>query len=788
VISKEGSCFLNIDLIAFVMKLKLLSLVLCLFTVACSTLAPEVNLDIQGNSWQLLGQAVDIDIAQNSIGSYNAINNLGNPLVGWSEYDGFSWNVYVKRWDGSKWVKLGNFLDNHTNQDAFVSGLDLDTSGNPIVSWIEYDGATTNIYVKRWQNNQWAQLGDYLDSSLNSIPTSPDLVVNSSGNPLVAWSEYDPASSSNNIYVKEWSNGQWEPLGSYLDKTKSNDANLPHIALDSNNRPFVSWQECFSGTAGNCANHNVYVKRWDGNNWISLGNTVDTNPDNSAYGNSLAIDLDGNPIVSWDEYDSANKRHIYVKRWETNKWTKVGNTYLDSSNSEDAISPRIIVDSTNTPLVAWAQYDGEASNTYTYSIYVKRWDRTRWAPLSMTPYLDVNSHLNALNPSLATNTAGELVVSWHESDSNANFGNNIYVKKYTANLWEPVGNTVDAFVNQSAIRSQVARKTNNLPVVAWEENDGTSSNIYVKQWTGVTWSYLGNSLDRNFWNNATSPSIALRSNNTVHVAWSENGDIFESFFNASTSSWIIQGNALDNTVANNAITPSLAIRTDNLPIVAFAEKGDIIVKQRNGNQWLQLGTPVDTVLGNVAYRPSLALKTDNNPIVAWYEKIGTQYDVYVKQWNGSSWVALGGAIDNLSSNDAKDIVLAIRSDNRPVVAWEEAGNIYTKRWNGSTWIALGGALDKVPANQALRPSIDLRSDNYPVVAWQETVNGSSYDVFVKRWTGSAWEQISTTAIDNTPSKNARRPSLILNSNNNPIVSWDELYSSTEKENVYIKQY
>jgi hypothetical protein len=71
------------------------------------------------------------------------------------------------------------------------------------------------------------------------------------------------------------------------------------------------------------------------------------------------------------------------------------------------------------------------------------------------------------------------------------------------------------------------------------------------------------------------------------------------------------------------------------------------------------------------------------------------------------------------------------------------------------------------------------------VTWQE-FNGSSYDVFVKRWTGSSWAQITVNAVDKTPSRNAERPSIVLKSDNNPVISWDEEDSTSE--NIFVRQF
>jgi hypothetical protein len=199
--------------------------------------------------------------------------------------------------------------------------------------------------------------------------------------------------------------------------------------------------------------------------------------------------------------------------------------------------------------------------------------------------------------------------------------------------------------------------------------------------------------------------------------------------------------------------------------------------EAEASYWQQLGGTVGT--GN-----NVSLVSDGTSnTIAFPEGDGSVYNITVKRWNGNTWSYLSNGLSG--SRDAKDIVLGVGSDNRPVVAWEESGNIYVKRWNGSSWMSVGGIVDKTPANEALRPALELRTDNNPVVTWQEW-NGSSSDVFVKRWTGSSWAQITVNAADKTLSRNAERPGIVLESDNNPIISWDE--EDGTSENVFVRQF
>jgi hypothetical protein len=72
----------------------------------------------------------------------------------------------------------------------------------------------------------------------------------------------------------------------------------------------------------------------------------------------------------------------------------------------------------------------------------------------------------------------------------------------------------------------------------------------------------------------------------------------------------------------------------------------------------------------------------------------------------------------------------------------------------------------------------------PVVSWQE-FNGTSYDVWTKRWTGSSWTLIGSV-LDRDVSKDAERPSLVLRTDNNPVVGWDEWDGLSET--IYVKRF
>lgn len=209
--------------------------------------------------WQSLGtQPLDANTNKIASNPSMALDSSGNPVVTWSESDGTSINIYVKRWTGSTWNLVGgSFLDINTSQAAANPSVTLDSSGNPVVTWSESDGASFNIYVKRWSGNAWNLVGSgFLDVNIDKDASKPSLALDKSGNPVVSWSEND--ANLTNIYVKRWSRSAWDLVGStFLDVNSNKDASSPALVLDKNGSPTVVWEESDGSST------NIYAKRYN---------------------------------------------------------------------------------------------------------------------------------------------------------------------------------------------------------------------------------------------------------------------------------------------------------------------------------------------------------------------------------------------------------------------------------------------------------------------------------------------------------------------------------------------
>jgi hypothetical protein len=322
----------------------------------------------------------------------------------------------------------------------------------------------------------WTLVGDKVDSSMANH--SPSLAFNQEGNPVVAFLQ---SCCNTDLYVKQWLNGQWRPLGRHLDVKRPKAAYRPSLAVDQLGRPVVAWHES-AGASILSPPYDVYVKRWDGSAWVLLGGKLNVNTDrkfSSTYP-SLAIDSPNRPVVAFTEGGN-----VYVKRWENeSSWVLVGDA-LDVNVSNWAFLPHVAVDARDRIVVVWC----EENELYNSNIYVKRWNGSRWVRLGTA--LDIDRSNNVSSPSLALSSDGVPYVAWTEINE-SNFLS-VHVKRWDNTTWTSLGSSVnDIAAGQQGRSVSLTIRRFNKPVVTWEALTPLGNRaLNVHRWNGSAWVGMG---------------------------------------------------------------------------------------------------------------------------------------------------------------------------------------------------------------------------------------------------------------------------------------------------------
>jgi len=370
---------------------------------------------------------------------------------------------------------------------------------------------------------------------------------------------------------------------------------LPTAVLDSGGEAIVCWADNTSG------DYEVYVKRWNGSSWVTMGtgsasNEGISNTDGASTDPDMAIDSNGNVFVCWlEEDDATGDFSIYLRKWNGSSWVELG-----GSASSGGIS---------------------------------------------------GARFLASDPAVAVQSDGKPIVCWADSG--------VYVKYWTGSVWaeKGTGSASNGGIGGSAPKEcDIAILNNGMPAVCWKDN---YDYIYVKQWTGSVWDKLGTGSDSGTgisgsgW--AYHPRIACGDLGPPYITWmyyvsqTSYPDIYVKTWDGSNWVETNTGSASGGGISNNegkSKYPSIAIDSDDNPIICWQDDTDlggnraVYVRRWNGSAWAEMGTGsasgtgINGVLAE-AYRPTVAAGPNGDPVICWQEEIYNFSEVYVKKFSCS---------------------------------------------------------------------------------------------------------------------------------------------------------
>ena len=373
-------------------------------------------------------------------------------------------------------------------------------------------------------------------------------------------------------------NANWSPLGGAM--TGQNpyrvQSVMSSLAVDSASHPVVAWVQTGQGVKGEGAS--LYVRRWSGSGWQSVGRGLkavagESNPPASP---SLVLDRAGNPVVAWSEGDGVGSSHLFVCRWDGNTWRSLGGALSARSGTTVARLPSLRFWG-DAPVIAWSE---AGASDVAASVYVRRWDGNAWQAvgdgLNTQPEDTRGKDNSAARPWLAADGAGNLVVAFDELNPETHVLN-ISVYRWGQGAWTPVGGPLHADVTEpsgptSAMDATLTLDGGGTPIVAW----GQGMQDYVARWTGSQWEFLGAPLAVGAVKWIGSPMVAADLQGRPVVA-----DLFEDESSTITvrvrrwegAGWSLLGGNLNVYPGATSVgsRPGLALDRDGVPFVSFSE-------------------------------------------------------------------------------------------------------------------------------------------------------------------------------------------------------------------------
>jgi hypothetical protein len=404
----------------------------------------------------------------------------------------------------------------------------------------------------------------------------------------------------------------------------------------------------------------LYVKRWNPatSTWASIGGAQNRNLNNLAYPRAISF-ANSQPLIIWDEKGTSSD--VFVNQFKVNDWELFGKTIPTNDISATDLEIR-----NNTPFIALASRT-TASPPLNY-VTVQNWDGQNWRPLGANVFASSNSTILSLD--LATDSAAKPYVAFVEGDPSSQ---RLRVRRQIGtSVWEHLGEAITSAAASTPPALQL--NSSDQPLIAYVQNQSSSdTNLYVKQWDGSSWQALGGQLERVGVSVVSQPAMTLISQQIPVVAWdewlsAEGHHVYVRRWNPSSQTWQNMGGALELDSSNYHFI-KLALNSAGQPVIAWTDNsfsattpGKIYVKEWTGTSWQAIGTPITLATQDYASWLYLSMDSTGKPVLGWTKQAISAGPLLsqVVRWTGSTWQTVGQSLTVRSASP-----LALDSADRP---------------------------------------------------------------------------------------------------------------------------
>ena len=293
---------------------------------------------LDGTDWILNGQDVD-GVEDGRAGVSLSLSGDGNTLAIGSDGTGdFSGRVRIYRFDGVNWTQLGQSLNGESANDGFGGSVSLSDDGDTVAIGAPSDGTDSGqVTVYRFVGIGWIQLGQDIDGEFTQDYFGDAVSLSGDGNTLVvgALTNDGNGKSSGHVRAYRFNGINWLQLGQDIDGEDAGDRSGTSVSASYDGSTVVIGAPLNDGN-GNASGH-ARVYRFDDANWIQIGEDINGEAVGNQSGYSVSLSRDGNTVVIGayhNDDNGINSGQARVYRFVSGDWTQFGQDF-DGETARD---------------------------------------------------------------------------------------------------------------------------------------------------------------------------------------------------------------------------------------------------------------------------------------------------------------------------------------------------------------------------------------------------------------------------------------------------------------------
>ncbi|HEX5052698.1 MAG TPA: hypothetical protein VFZ65_13055 [Planctomycetota bacterium] len=370
----------------------------------------------------------------------------------------------------------------------------------------------------------------------------------------------------------------------------------------------------------------------------------------------------------------------------------------------------------------------------------------------------------ARNPRVAASANGDKIVVWQQSDG---VHEQIFKAEYRNRTWLVPASLADNISpdGQDAVGPTVAMDPNGDAVIAWQQSDGTSGQIFKSEYRGGSWSHPASLADNvspdGTW--ASNPRVAMGQQGQTVIVWRQNDSsnhqqiFFSQYMN---SVWMHPTGLSDHISPGATFVNAASVVSDDVGnfIVVWnqdvsAYSGVFVSEFRNGT-WVHptsLGSFISLASSESRY-PFVAADRFGNAVIAWMQQTASIWMILKAEYNPTNgWTYPVSFADRLNAGigDCDEPRVAADGLGGFVATWTQRDT--TGQWANCLRERRGGSW--IPPQNFFNPpgpgvgAGEVTSDglgNY-VFAWNQPDSSSIYRVYMSECRHGVWNHPTTLA-------------------------------------------
>jgi hypothetical protein len=404
---------------------------------------------------------------------------------------------------------IGEFpVNSFTTGEQNKISLAMDSAGDFVIAWQSdsaHDGDGNGVFAKRYNRRGEIQpptgcgtvsfpncdsiTGEF---QVNTYTTGnqniPAVAMDSDGDFVIIWGGNKPQNGGYGIYAQRY-NKSGDPIDSEFQVNTYTESynGEPKLAMDSDGDFVISFVSYHYNGEGD----GIYARSYN-NSGIASAPEFQINTYTTGYQGepSIAMDSDGDFVISWSSYKSAadNRYGINARRYNSSGIAQGSEFQVNTFTTNSQISSTVAMDSTGKFVIAWDSYgqdsqvDGVGSGIFA-QMYTSNGN------LFGTEF-QVNTHepSDQRQPSAAMDSDGDFIISWARRFEDGGYWG-IYAQRYNKNGEKiTTGGNNEFHINTTLAGNQlnpiVAMDSSGDFVAAWRSNlqDGSAYGVFGQRY------------------------------------------------------------------------------------------------------------------------------------------------------------------------------------------------------------------------------------------------------------------------------------------------------------------